>query len=295
MGEYKTGIILRSISGFYTVDIGSGTIECRARGRLRHEKMTPLAGDRVEISVLPDNSGALERICERKNAFLRPAVANIDRLVIVASQAQPVTEPRLIDAMTSMAALKGIEVILCLNKCDMAPADVLSKIYTHAGFPVFCVSAKTGQGIEPLMKELSGKVCAFTGNSGVGKSSLLNCIEPGFTLAVGQMSEKLGRGKHTTRHVELYKLPGGALIADTPGFSAFDFEEFDVESRTQLQDTFIDFAPYIGKCRFIGCAHVNDSGCAVREAVDEGEIEQSRYASYVRMYNDAGKIARYGK
>lgn len=295
MSENCRGIILKGIGGFYTVDIGTDTVECRARGRLRHDRTVPLAGDRVEISVLPDKSGRLEQILPRNNWFTRPAVANIDRLVIVASQAPPVTEPRLIDAMTSMAAYKGIRVILCLNKCDVTPADDLYRIYTHAGFPVFCVSAQTGQGIEPLLREISGKVCAFTGNSGVGKSSLLNRLEPGFSLAVGQMSEKLGRGKHTTRHVELFKLAGGALIADTPGFSAFDFDEFDAESRGRLQETFIDFAPYSDKCRFIGCAHISDSGCAVRAAVDAGDLEQSRYLSYVRMYEDTGKIARYGK
>ena len=284
----EQGIILKALSGFYYVDPGDGSlIACRARGKFRHQSVTPLVGDRVEFTRLEGGSGMVDQILPRKNEFLRPAVANIDQLVIIVSQAIPVTDPFLIDRMTSLAESKGCESVICINKCDLERADDLFAIYTAAGFATVRVSAETGEGIEELSSLIAGKVSAFTGNSGVGKSSILNILEPGFSLAVGLVSEKLGRGRHTTRHVELFRLKSGAVVADTPGFSSFDTDQTEFRQKETLAATFREFRPYLDQCRFVGCAHVKEKGCAVREAVRQGMIPPSRHASYVRLYEQA--------
>lgn len=284
----STGIIMKALSGFYYVDPGDGSmIACRARGKFRHKKITPLVGDRVEYTRLDDGSGMVDEILPRKNEFVRPAVANIEQLVIIVSKAIPVTDPFLIDRMTSLAEGKGCESIICINKCDLERADELFEIYHSVGFPTVRVSAETGEGIEELASLISGKVCAFTGNSGVGKSSILNALEPGFSLLVGEVSEKLGRGRHTTRHVELFRLKNGAVVADTPGFSSFDTDQTEIRKKDTLADTFREFKPYLDDCRFVGCAHVKEKGCAVREALKQGKIPPTRHASYVRLYEQA--------
>ena len=220
----EEGVIRKALSGFYYVQVGKEEVTCRARGKFRHQKITPLVGDRVAITRQPDGSGSLDEILPRRSAFQRPAVANIDQLVIIASGAIPVSDPFLLDRIISLAEAKGCQPILCVNKWDLVPAQELLDIYRTAGIPALPVSAVTGQGIEELRSLLAGKISAFTGNSGVGKSSILNALDPAFALATGQISEKLGRGRHTTRHVELFPVAGG-LIADTPGFSAFDQEK----------------------------------------------------------------------
>lgn len=288
-----TGTILKSLSGFYYVDTGAGElITCRGRGKLRHQRVTPLVGDRVEITLLPDGTGAVDAILPRKNEFQRPMVANIDQLIIIASGAIPVTDPFLLDRMIVLAEAKGCEPVICFNKCDLAPADALARVYREAGFQVFQVSAETGDGIETLGTVLDGKVSAFTGNSGVGKSSILNALEPDFALQVGEVSQRLGRGRHTTRHVELFRLRGG-LAADTPGFSAFDVEKMESIPKEELAAAFREFAPYPEHCRFIGCAHGKEKGCAVRAAVEAGEIARSRYDSYLRLYQLAKEQERW--
>ena len=285
------GRILKALSGFYYVDSGEGPlIQCRARGRFRHQKITPLVGDRVRITPLEEGTGVLDSILPRKNAFQRPAVANIDQLVVVASGAVPVTDPFLIDRVAAIAEHKGCECLICVNKCDLDQGDELCRIYQAAGFPTLQVSAETGQGIPALAEAIAGKVSAFTGNSGVGKSSILNALEPGFRLPVGEVSDKLGRGRHTTRHVELFRLSNGAVVADTPGFSSFDAELDQELSIEELPQAFREFRPYLGQCRFIGCAHVKEKGCAVREALAEGKISPSRHASYVRLYQQAREV-----
>ncbi len=282
-----TGTILKSLSGFYYVDIGAGEpVTCRGRGRLRHQRVTPLVGDRVEITLLPDGTGAVDEILPRKNEFSRPMVANIDQLILIASGAVPVTDPFLLDRMITIAEAKGCEPIVCFNKCDLAPADELAEVYRKAGFRVFQVSAETGEGIESLGSKLTDKVSAFTGNSGVGKSSILNALAPEFALQVGEVSQRLGRGRHTTRHVELFRLRGG-LAADTPGFSAFDVDRMEQIPKEELASAFREFAPYMDQCRFIGCAHGKEKGCAVRAAVEAGQIARSRYDSYLRLYQQA--------
>ena len=281
------GVIRKALSGFYYVQCGEDLVTCRARGKFRYQKITPLVGDRVVITRQSDGTGSLTEILPRRNAFQRPAVANIDQMVIIASGAIPVSDPFLLDRIISLAEGKGCEPILCINKWDLVPATDLLELYQGAGIPTLAVSAKTGQGLEELRGMLAGKLSAFTGNSGVGKSSILNALDPAFGLATGEISEKLGRGRHTTRHVELFPVAGG-LIADTPGFSAFDQEKGgQVLDKDTLAETFREFRPYLGQCRFVGCAHVKEAGCAVLAAVEAGKISPSRHRSYVRLYEQA--------
>lgn len=284
------GIILKALSGFYYVDDGQTITSCRARGKFRHEKLTPLVGDRVRFTPLEEGKGALDEILPRKNEFQRPAVANIDQLVIIASQATPVTDPFLIDRVVSIAEGRNCDCIICINKCDLEPGDELEKIYQQAGFTTLKVSAETGEGIDQLRRLISGKISAFTGNSGVGKSSILNALEPGIALKTGDVSEKLGRGRHTTRHVELFRLSCGAVVADTPGFSSFDTDKMELRRKEELQHTFREFRPYLDKCQFQNCAHIKEKGCIVREAVKNGEIPVSRHQSYIRLYEQAKAI-----
>ena len=284
------GIILKALSGFYYVDDGNTITSCRGRGKFRHEKLTPLVGDRVRFTPLDNGQGALDEILPRKNEFQRPAVANIDQLVIIASEATPVTDPFLIDRVVSIAEGRNCECIICINKCDLESGDSLAKIYRQAGFPTIKISAETGDGIEELRELISGKVCAFTGNSGVGKSSILNALEPGISVKTGDISEKLGRGRHTTRHVELFRLSCGAVVADTPGFSAFDTDRMELRRKEDLQFTFREFRPYQDQCQFLDCAHIKEKGCAVLAAVKAGEIPTSRHQSYIRLYEQAKAI-----
>lgn len=285
-----TGQIVKALSGFYYVNTGDGApIPCRGRGRLRHQRVTPLVGDRVDITVTSEGTGMVDAILPRKNQFQRPAVANIDQMVIVCSGAVPVTDPFLIDRMAAMAEWKGCQPLIVFNKCDLERADGMAQLYRSAGFPTLQVSAETGEGVDSLAAAIAEKVSAFTGNSGVGKSSILNALHPGFALEVGEVSEKLGRGRHTTRHVELFPVAGG-LVADTPGFSSFDVDQMEAIPKTELAAAFREFAPYLDRCRFQGCAHVKERGCAVREALEAGEIAPCRHASYVRLYEQAKEV-----
>lgn len=281
-----TGRIQKALSGFYYVDTGSEVLTCRARGKFRKEGISPLVGDRVEVRELGGGEGFVEKILPRRNAFSRPAVANIDQLVVIASAAIPKTDPYLIDRVASIAALKDCRVVVLLNKCDLDPADDLYGIYHASGFPTLRVSAKTGAGMEELKTLISGKLSAFTGNSGVGKSSILNALDPDFHLKVGEISTALGRGRHTTRHVELHRLSCGAEVVDTPGFSSFDGSELDLEWKRRLPETFLEFVPYLGLCRFVGCSHTKEKGCAVLEALRQGRLQKSRHDSYLRLYEE---------
>lgn len=285
-----TGTIIKALSGFYYVDTGDGRlITCKGRGKLRHQKVSPLVGDRVEITCGGDNTGTVDAILPRDNEFRRPMVANIQQMVIIASGAIPVTDPFLIDRMITIAESKKSVPIICFNKCDLERADELVQVYIDAGFQTLQVSAETGEGIDKLSAAISGKVSAFTGNSGVGKSSILNALQPELELPIGEVSEKLGRGRHTTRHVELVRI-GDALVADTPGFSSFDVEQMEWIPKEALGETFREFEPYLDQCRFVGCAHGKEKGCAIREAVEQGRIARSRYQSYLRLYEQAKQI-----
>ena len=289
MADRLVGRILRSLSGFYDVQTAEGLITCRGRGHLRKGREIPLTGDTVEITK-EQGKGMVEKILPRKNRFIRPAVANIDALVVFASNVNPVTEPFLIDRVAAIAGEQEVPVYICVNKCDLDPAADLAAIYRHADFPVINASAITGEGVEELRSLIAGKLTAFTGNTGVGKSSMLNALCPDLHLATGEVSEKLGRGRHTTRHVELYKLGEDTYVADTPGFSSFDTEQMDVILKENLQYAFPDFAPFLGKCQFHDCSHRAEPTCAIRQAVDAGKIEKTRYESYLRLYEKASQI-----
>lgn len=278
-------LIIKSTAGFYYVRCpDKKTVECRARGVFRKAKLSPLVGDRVTIET-DYNSGTVTEIYERKNALNRPPVANLDKLIIISSVAEPSPNPYIIDTMTAIAVDKDIKPIVVFSKSDIAPADKYVDIYSKAGIESFAVSAKTGEGAERFKSIFKDSVCAFTGNTGVGKSSILNCIEPTLELATSQISNKLGRGRHTTRTVELYELCGG-YIADTPGFSSLDFENNEIILKENLQFCFPEFQQYIGKCKFASCAHIGEKGCAVCEAVKNGIIPESRHLSYKMMYDD---------
>ncbi len=289
MEEYR---IIKALSGFYYVQTEDGVVECRARGRFRRQDQSPLVGDFVRITRQGDK-GVLEALLPRKNAFIRPAVANIDQLVVLASCAIPVTEPFLIDRVLAIAQLQNVPALVVVNKDDLAPAQPLAEIYRRAGVPVLVTSAETGEGIKALREALAGKLSCLTGNSGVGKSSLLNRACPQLQLPVGEVSEKLGRGRHTTRHIELYSLGSNTFVADTPGFSAFDTERMELVHKEQLQYAFPEFAPYLGHCQFPDCAHRKEPGCAVRKALAEGKIGQTRYSSYERLYELASQLKEW--
>ena len=289
MADRVSGRIIRSLSGFYDVQIPGKVISCRARGILRKEGNSPLTGDMVEITV-ERGKGMVEKILPRRNSFVRPAVANVDALVVFAANVNPITEPFLIDRVAAIAGDQEVQVVLCINKCDLDPAVDLVRIYEHAGFSVICTSAETGEGVEQLRQLIRGKLTAFTGNSGVGKSSILNRLCPELNLPTGEVSEKLGRGRHTTRHVELYALDEDTYVADTPGFSSFDTDQMDVILKENLQYAFPDFGRYIGDCQFRDCSHRKEPGCAVCAALEAGEIEKTRYDSYLRLYEKASQI-----
>ena len=287
-----TDTIFKALSGFYYVEAEGETVRCKARGRFRREKISPLVGDRVTISDAGDGTGIIDEILPRKNCFIRPPVANIDQIIIVASAAIPITAPFLIDRIAAIAEINDCEPIICVNKIDLKAGDELRDIYSSAGFKTIMLCATDGTGIDELGEVMRGKISAMTGNSGVGKSSILNALG-GYDIQVGEVSEKLGRGRHTTRHVELYKLRSGGVVADTPGFSAFDPEAMELNDAEKLQYAFRDFAPYIGKCRYTGCTHTKEAGCAVLEALRAGEISESRHSSYLRLYEQAKKFKKW--
>ena len=278
------GRIVKALSGFYTVDTPEGPVICKARGKFRMDGTSPLVGDQVICSRQPNGSGRIDSVLERRNWFVRPAVANVDALVFVAANTNPVTDPYLVDRVSAIAAEADCELIVVVNKADLDPGEDLVELYRRAGFPCVRTSAETGEGLEELRQLLSGRICAFTGNSGVGKSSLLNRLIPGLELATDQVSQALGRGKHTTRHVELFPLGQGGFVADTPGFASFELQMMKPIPKENLQYDFREFEPYLGQCRFPDCTHRREPDCAVTRAVKAGEISESRHRSYERLY-----------
>lgn len=292
--EQVQGVIIKALSGFYYVDTGEGIVECRARGKFRKTGESPLVGDRV--LVLPEGGkGTVHSILPRKNSFVRPAVANVDALVILASRSIPVTEPFLIDRMTVFALRQGVEPIICVNKIDLSSPEPLAQIYRDAGFQVFCTSAETGEGVEALRRSIIGKTVAFTGNSGVGKSAVLACLAPELGVRTGEVSEKLGRGRHTTRHVELFPLGQESYVVDTPGFSSFDLELMEPVEKEALEGLFPEFGPYLGHCRFQDCSHRKEPDCGVLAALAAGRLQPSRHQSYLRLYETAEQIKPWEK
>lgn len=284
------GRIIQAISGFYYVEAADAVFECKARGSFRNKKIQPLVGDIVEIEAAGD-SGTIISIADRKSCMARPAVANIDRLFIVASLDKPKPNLFIIDKLSALAVFSKIEPVIVFSKSDLAdPAEYVS-VYAKTGIKTLVCSAVNGDGTDELRELVQGHICAFSGNSGVGKSSLLNVLLPELKLETSEISEKLGRGRHTTRIVSLYSYSGG-YIADTPGFSSFDFEEQKGRIPTQeLPLCFPEFLPFIDNCRFqTSCSHTCDKGCAVLAAVNDGIIPPQRYESYCRMLAEAKKI-----
>ncbi|GAA6395963.1 ribosome small subunit-dependent GTPase A [Solibaculum mannosilyticum] len=290
-----SGIIQKGIGGFYYVEAADAVYECRARGIFRKEKITPVAGDYVRITVQEGSltDGSVDEILPRKNVLKRPPVANVDQLFVVASLVDPLPNTLLMDKLIGIAERHHIDPVVLVNKCDLEDAGPLCQIYQTAGIPAIAVSARTGEGIDRVREMLSGKLNVFTGNSGVGKSSILNQLFPRLELPTGDISRKLGRGRHTTRQVELFPLEGGGYLADTPGFSSVDLEKCEVILKDQLPDCFREFGPYLGACQFTSCAHIGEKGCRVKQAVDEGKIHPSRYENYVELYHQVKNIKEW--
>ncbi|WP_290913346.1 ribosome small subunit-dependent GTPase A [Eubacterium sp.] len=289
----KKGKIIRGIGGFYYVDADNEIYECKARGNFRRQKISPLVGDNVEISINDNAENTIDTIYSRKNELIRPPLANLDQLFIVASLVDPKINTLIIDNLTAIAEYKKIEPIIVITKSDLDNnADEYKNIYEKAGFKVIICNNTTGEGAETVHELLKGKCSAFTGNTGVGKSTLLNNIFPDLDLKTGETSKKLGRGKHTTRHCELFKIDNG-YIADTPGFSSLEFKQCEKILKDDLPYCFREFEDYIGYCKFATCSHTNDKGCAIIEAVNDGKISKSRHKSYISMYNEVKNIKEW--
>ncbi len=287
------GIITKAIGGIYTVDTSDGVYECKARGIFRKRNISPVCGDNVEITLDGEGSGVIEEINERRSQLIRPPLANLDVLVFVCSTCEPKPNFLLLDKFIAIAEFKKIKPVVVFTKVDKYSGEEFVSLYKKVGIEVYSCDNSTGEGSEPVKKALQGKLSAFTGNTGVGKSSLLNNMFPELGLATNEISKKLGRGRHTTRHVQLYKLEGGGYIADTPGFSSFDTNRYDIIFKYQLADCFCEFREYLGKCRFPDCSHTKEKGCAVIEAVREGRISQSRFESYTQMYEEARQLKEW--
>lgn len=284
------GLIIHSISGFYYVEAADAVYECKAKGAFRNKKMSPLVGDIVDIDVDGDK-GFIVNIYPRRNSLNRPPVANIDVLFIVSSVEKPKPNIFVLDKLTAFAIKNGITPVIVFSKCDLSDPEEYLEIYGKTKFRTIITDNVTGQGIEELSEIISGKVCAFSGNSGVGKSSLLNLLCENLSLETNEISEKLGRGKHTTRSVKLYHYNDG-FVADTPGFSAIDLvKDKNIILKDELVDCFPEFGDYTDECKFgLSCSHTNDKGCAVVRAVNEGLISKSRHESYMAMYEEVKKI-----
>ena len=290
------GKIIKGIAGFYYVHVvESGLYECKAKGVFRKEKIKPLVGDMVEIDVLDETEkkGNIIDILERKNELIRPAVANIDQALVVFAVTKPKPHFNLLDRFLIMMESKGIPVVLCFNKKDIATEpeiQELKHIYEKCGYQIVFTSALEEENTEELKALLHGKTTAIAGPSGVGKSSLINIFQPDANMETGSISEKIERGKHTTRHSELIWIEENTYIMDTPGFSSLYTNEFEKE---ELKYYFTEFSEYEGQCRFLGCDHIHEPGCAVKEALDEGKIHPVRYANYIEMYNELKGKRRY--
>ena len=287
------GIIIKAISGFYYVFFDGQIYECKARGNFRKAEVSPVVGDRVEFSLISDNHGIVEKILDRKNLLSRPIIANIDKLFIISAYKTPSPDLLMIDRLTAVCAYHNIEPIVVFNKCDMGDFSEFEKIYTNSGFKTYVVSAENNIGLDGIVLELKDCISAFSGNSGVGKSSILNAVFSDFSLKTGEVSEKLGRGRHTTRHTELYPHKYGGFVADTPGFSSFEVDNTDYDFKLHLAECFPEFNEYSDLCRFVGCSHTCEKGCAVLEAVNDGIIEKSRHSSYKSIYDELKDLKQW--
>ncbi len=286
------GILMKSIGGFYYVRCDGREYECKARGSFRKSGNSPIVGDKVVISVPDEGFASIEEIKPRINKLRRPALANIDTLVIVCSTVDPEPNFTVIDKMTAAAVNNNMIPAIVVSKNDLKSGERIAEIYRNSEFPVFLCSPDDTEDINRLKDFLKGRVSAFTGNSGVGKSTLINRIFPELELQTGQISRKLGRGKHTTRVVELFEIDG-CFVADTPGFSTVDLQRYEMIDKTRLQYCFPEFEKYLGECKFTSCSHTCEKGCRILQAVADGDIEPSRHKSYVAMYNEVKDIKQW--
>lgn len=284
-----TNYITKGIGGFYYVKTDDGIVECRARGIFRKRGIAPVAGDQVVLSA---DRTTIDEILPRKNVFVRPPVANLDVLFIIASTTQPVPSTLILDELTAVAVHKNVQPVIVITKADLAAADTLKKAYQNSTIPLICLDYATGEGLDEIRTHIAGHLCAFCGNSGVGKSTLLNKLAPQLERQTGSISQKLGRGRHTTREVEIFEVCDG-LLADTPGFASLDANKICRIPPEDLQHAFPEFEPYFGQCRFTGCSHRSEKGCAVRAALEEGKLSATRYQSYLTMYEEASQLKEW--
>ena len=286
------GTIIKGIGGFYYIEVADVIYECKARGIFRKNKISPLPGDRVKFSLNDGAENTIDEILPRRNVLIRPPIANIDRLFVVTSICEPKPNTLVIDKLIAIAEKNHIEPVVVITKSDLADSSDLEEIYKTAGFETVVTSAETGEGAEKIKSLIEGHISAFAGNTGVGKSSLLNFIEPTLSLQTGEISDKLGRGKHTTRHIELFKVCGG-YIADTPGFSSIDFQNAEKILKDELPFCFREFEEYLGTCKFSTCSHTHDKGCRIVDAVIDGKIHISRHENYIAMYNEVKDLKEW--
>lgn len=287
------GILIKAISGFYYVEQNGNVYECKARGNFRNAKVSPVVGDIVKFSLIDKTHGVIEEICERKNLLLRPLVANIDKLFIVSAYSTPSPDTFMIDRLTALAVYNNIEPIIVFNKSDLGDFSSFYEIYSKSGFKTFVISAKDDVGIQALKNEIKNSVCAFSGNSGVGKSSILNALFSNLKLKTGEVSEKLGRGRHTTRHTEIFFVEDGGYVVDTPGFSTVDNNHDLYDFKLSLANCFPEFVKYLNDCKFTSCSHTSEKGCAVLQAVCDGNIQKTRHESYVALMNELKDVTAW--
>lgn len=276
------GTIIKSIGGLYTVKSFDSIIECKARGVFRKDNISPVVGDTVEIS-----NDVISKILPRKNFIVRPPLANLDTMVFVISTTKPSPNVTMLDKFIAVCEYKNINPVIALTKIDLADYNNILTIYNTIGIKTFTIDYSNKQSYMDLKEYLANKISAFTGNSGAGKSTLLNAIDTSLNIPTGDISQKLGRGRHTTRHSELYQLDNGGLIADTPGFSTFETNKYDIIKKENLASCFREFSPYVNDCRFNDCSHTKEKGCAVIQAVKDGIIPKSRHSSYCEMFENA--------
>lgn len=283
-----SGIIVKCLGGLYTVESPDGIFECKARGVFRAKGISPAVGDSVTVS-----GGVISAIGERRNYIIRPPLANLDQILFVVSTVSPAPNPLILDKFIAIAEYKGIEPVVVITKTDLGDGSSVREVYESIGIKTLEVDYSDEESIQRVRELLNGRISAFTGNSGAGKSTLLNAVSPELDIATGEISKKLGRGRHTTRHAELYKLAGGGYIADTPGFSTFETNRYDIIRKEELAGCFREFAEFTDSCRFRDCSHTCEKGCAVVEAVGQGRIPKIRHESYCIMYEEAKQLKEW--
>lgn len=283
-----SGIIVKCLGGLYTVESPDGILECKARGVFRSKGISPAVGDSVTVS-----DGVITAIGERRNYLIRPPLANLDRILFVVSTVSPSPNFLLLDKFIAIAEFKGIEPVVVITKTDLCDGRSVREVYDTIGIKTVEVDYSDEASVQQVRELLNGKISAFTGNSGAGKSTLLNAVDPTLNIATGEISKKLGRGRHTTRHAELYKLAGGGYIADTPGFSTFETNRYDIIRKEELAGCFREFSEFTDNCLFRDCSHTCEKGCAVTAAVAEGKIPKSRHESYCAMFDEAKQLKEW--